>query len=146
MGLKTMTDNVGDSEGGGGRTDTGAAAWHCRGCRRTDPGPRAEVGTYLWVDTICIQDPYPPKKTCRLNAMDRIYGLAALVVVAAAAGTDSNARLVGFKTRPRTSTVHERRIACFSNFWSRAVGLTDSHGRVIVGVCITLTNRHGPGR
>ncbi|KAM5350706.1 hypothetical protein ACJ41O_007211 [Fusarium nematophilum] len=62
---------------------------------------------YLWVDSLCIvQDP-GTEKDVQIEAMDKVYGLAALVIVAAA-GEDSDAGLVGFRSTPRPEVSHNR--------------------------------------
>ncbi|CZR65230.1 uncharacterized protein PAC_15130 [Phialocephala subalpina] len=55
---------------------------------------------YLWIDSLCIvqDDEY---KQSQIQNMDRIYGLASLVLVAAA-GEDATAGLVGSTNSPRT--------------------------------------------
>ncbi|KAF8856232.1 HET-domain-containing protein [Acephala macrosclerotiorum] len=55
---------------------------------------------YLWVDSLCIVQDDEYKQYQILN-MDRIYGLASLVLVAAA-GEDAEAGLVGCSNSPRT--------------------------------------------
>lgn len=55
---------------------------------------------YLWVDTLCIVQDAGKEKTIQIEAMDKIYGMASLVIIAAAGG-DSEAGLVGFRTSPR---------------------------------------------
>jgi hypothetical protein len=50
---------------------------------------------FLWVDTLCIvQDADDEDKARQIRQMDRIYGLASLVIVAAGGG-DAEAGLIG---------------------------------------------------
>lgn len=60
----------------------------------------AELGIkYLWVDSLCIiQD--DDEKAIQIQNMDRIYGLASLVLVGAA-GDNANMGLIGYKDSPR---------------------------------------------
>lgn len=61
----------------------------------------AELGImYLWVDSICIVQDDDGKAT-QIQSMDRIYGLASLVIVGAA-GIDANMGLTGYANSPRT--------------------------------------------
>ncbi len=64
----------------------------------------AELGIkYLWVDSLCIiQD--DEEKAVQIQNMDRIYGLASLVLVGAA-GIDANMGLVGYKDSPRAGNM-----------------------------------------
>lgn len=62
---------------------------------------------YLWVDALCIvQDAPYVEKAIQIDAMDKVYGLASLVVVAAA-GADSEAGLVGFRNTPREQVTRD---------------------------------------
>ncbi|ERF71164.1 hypothetical protein EPUS_05993 [Endocarpon pusillum Z07020] len=55
---------------------------------------------FLWVDALCIVQDGVDKGN-QIQTMDRIYGLASLVLVAAG-GIDANAGLIGFRDSPRT--------------------------------------------
>lgn len=60
---------------------------------------------YLWIDSLCIvQD--DAEKFMEISRMDVIYGLASLVLVAAA-GADANVGLTGYFRSPRTEDKQE---------------------------------------
>jgi hypothetical protein len=61
---------------------------------------------FLWVDTLCIvQDADDEDKARQIRQMDRIYGLASLVIVAAGGG-DAEAGLIGYQDNPREERQH----------------------------------------